>query len=183
MDITAQGGSVRLRLPEDYAADVELESEKQQIVVNLPVQMDEETGLTLINEGGPLFRLKATDAISLLPSPPSDEDKLADAEQNPFSNMAQPVPQIAQPPLIDGDLSEITWQTAGALPPLQNPNGTGAPKNLTETFLMWDTENLYIGVKAYVFDFYLLYISQTQRDSPIWEDECIEILIDPNPKN
>ena len=182
MDITAEGGSIRLQLPENYAADIEFESEKQQIVVNLPAQIDDETGLTIVNDGGPLLQLKATDLISLLPSPPSDKDTLADAELNPFADVAQPVPQIAQPPVIDGNLSEIAWQTAGALAPLQNPNGTGAPKNPTETFLMWDAENLYIGVKASVFDFYLLYLSQTQHNSPIWEDECIEILIDPNPK-
>ena len=182
MDITAEGGSIRLQLPENYAADIEFESEKQQIVVNLPAQIDDETGLTIVNDGGPLLQLKATDLISLLPSPPSDKDTLADAEPNPFADVAQPVPQIAQPPVIDGNLSEIAWQTAGALAPLQNPNGTGAPKNPTETFLMWDAENLYIGVKASVFDFYLLYLSQTQHNSPIWEDECIEILIDPNPK-
>lgn len=182
MDITAGGGSIRLQLPENYAADVEFESEKQQIVVNLPAQIEDETGLTIVNDGGPLLRLKATDLISLLPSPPNDKDTLADAEPDPFEVVAQPVPQIAQSPVIDGNLSEIVWQTAGALSPFQNPNGTGAPKNLTETFLMWDAENFYIGIKAYVFDFYLLYLSQTQHDSPIWEDECIEILIDPNPK-
>lgn len=182
MDITAEGGSIRLQLPENYAADIEFESEKQQIVVNLPAQIDDETGLTIVNDGGPLLQLKATDLISLLPSPPSDKDTLVDAEPNPFADVAQPVPQIAQPPVIDGNLSEIAWQTAGALAPLQNPNGTEAPKNPTETFLMWDAENLYIGVKASVFDFYLLYLSQTQHNSPIWEDECIEILIDPNPK-
>ena len=182
IDITAQGGSIRLQLPENYAADVEFESEKQQIVVNIPAQIDDETMLTIVNDGGPLLRLKATDAISLLPSSPSDTDTPADAEPNPLVDAAQPVPQIAQPPVIDGNLSEIAWQTASSLSPFQTPNGTGAPQNATETFLMWDAENLYIGVKAHVFDFYLPYVSQTQHDSPIWEDECIEILIDPNPK-
>ena len=182
MDITAQGGSIRVQVPENYAADVEFGSVKQQIVVNLPAENDHDTGLTIINEGGPLLRLKATEAISLLPSPPSDKDTPADAEPNPFVDFAQPVPKIAQPPVIDGNLSELAWQSAASLAPLQNPDGTDAPKNPTETFLMWDVENLYIGVKAHVSDFYLLYVSQTQHDSPIWEDECIEILIDPNPK-
>ena len=182
MDITAQGGSIRLRLPENYAADVELESEKQQIVVNLPAQFDEETGLTIINDGGPLFRLKATDAISLLSSSPSGGNVSADAETNPFVDFAQPVPQIAKAPIIDGNLSEIVWQSAALLSPFQNPDGTDVPSNSTETFLIWDAENFYVGVKAYVSDSFLPYISQTQHDSPIWEDECIEILIDSNPQ-
>lgn len=181
-DITAQGGSIRLRLPENYAADVEIESEKQQIVVNLPAHLDEETGFTLINEGGPLFRLKATATISLLPSSPSGGKASTEAETNPFSDSAQPVPQVAKGPIIDGNLSEIVWQSAAVLSPFQNPDGTDVPSNSTETFLMWDAENFYVGVKAYVSDAFLPYISQTQHDSPIWEDECIEILIDPNPK-
>ena len=174
MDITAEGGSIRVQVPENYDADVEFGSVKKQIVVNLPAQNDHDTGLTIINNGGPLLRLKATDAISLLSSPPSDKDTPADAEPNPFVDFAQPVPKIAQPPVIDGNLSELAWQTAASLAALQNPDGTDAPKNPTETFLMWDVENLYIGVKAHVSDFYLLYVSQTQHDSPIWEDECIE---------
>ena len=182
MDITAQGGSIRLRLPENYAADVEVESEKQQIVVNLPAQFDEETGLTIINDGGPLFRLKATDAISLLPSSSSGGNTSADVETDLIVDFAQPVPQVAQSPAIDGNLSEIAWQAAVLLSPLQNPDGTDFPSNSTETFLMWDAENFYVGVKAYVSDSYLPHISQTQHNSPIWEDECIEILIDPNPE-
>jgi len=39
MDVTAQGGSIRLALPENYAVDVELKSEKQQVVINLPPKL------------------------------------------------------------------------------------------------------------------------------------------------
>lgn len=181
-DITAQGGTIRLRLPENYTADVELASEKQKIVVNLPAHLDEETGLTLINEGGPLFRLKATDTISLLPSSPRSADISADTETDLIVDFAQPVPHVTKTPTIDGNLSEIAWQAAALLSPFQNPDGTDVPSNSTETFLMWDAENFYVGVKAYMSDAFLPYISQTQQDSPIWGDECIEILIDPNPK-
>ena len=180
MDVTAQGGGIRLELPENYAADVELDSEKQQIVINLPTQIDNDTSLTLINDGGPLFRLKATDAISLLQSSPNDEDTPSDVTSDPFEDSIQPVPETTQPPVVDGNLFEIVWQKAALLSPFQNADGTGDPQNQTETFLMWDAENLYIGVKAYLAEPQLLHISQTQRDSPIWEDECIEILVDPN---
>lgn len=182
MDITARRGSIRLRLPENYGAAVELESERQQIVVNLPAQFDEETGFTIINDGGPLFRLKATHAISLLPRSPSDGNTSAGTETEVTVYSTQPVPQVAHPPIIDGNLSEIVWQTAARLSPFQNPDGTEAPSNSTETFLMWDAENFYVGIKASLSDALLPHISQTQQDSPIWEDECIEILIDPNPK-
>ena len=58
MDVTAQGGNIRLKLPENYAIDAELESEKQQVVINLPAQIDDETSLTIINDGGPLIPFK-----------------------------------------------------------------------------------------------------------------------------
>ena len=180
MDVTAQGGGIRLELPENYAADVELDSKKQQIVINLPTQIDNDTSLTLINDGGPLFRLKATDAISLLQSSPNDENTSSDVTADPFEDSIQPVPETTQPPVVDGNLFEIVWQKAALLSPFQNADGTGDPQNPTETFLMWDAENLYIGVKAYLAESQLPHISQTQQDSPIWEDECIEILMDPN---
>ena len=180
MDVTAQGGDIRFKLPENYAVDVELESQKQQIVINLPAQIDNEASLTVINDGGPLFRLKATNAISLLPSSSSDKDTPADTLSDPFEDATQPVPEIAQPPVVDGNLLETVWQQAAVLSPFQNADGDGEPQNPTETLLMWDAENLYIGVKAHVAESQLPHISQTQRDSPIWEDECIEILIDPN---
>ena len=171
LDVTAQAGSIELKLPEDYAIDVELESEKQQIVINLPAEID--NALTLINGGGPLFRLKATDAISLLPSTQNDEEM-------PVSYPFKPVPETTQPPVLDGNLFEIVWQKAAILAPFQNADADGEPQNPTETLLMWDAQNLYIGVKAYLAESGLPHISQTQPDSPIWEDECIEILIDPN---
>lgn len=180
MDITAQGGGIRLELPENYAVDAELNSEKQQVVINLPAQIDNDTSLTLINDGGPLFRLKATDAISLLSSSPDNKNTPADTALDPFEDSIQPVPRATQPPVVDGNLFERVWQEAALLSPFQNADGAGEPQNPTETLLMWDAENLYIGVKAYVAESQVPHISQTQRDSPIWEDECIEILIDSN---
>ena len=182
MEVTAQGGGIRLELPEDYAVDAELESEKQQIVVNLPAQIDNTTSLTVINGGGPLFHLKATDAISVLPSTPTAENDPSDPSSDSLVDFAQTVPETAQPPIIDGNISEVSWQMARELSPFQNVDGTGEPQNPTQAFLLWDPENLYIGVKAYIPEAQIPHISQTQHDSPIWEDECIEILIDPNLK-
>ena len=182
MDVTAQGGGIRLELPENYAVDAELESEKQQIVVNLPAQIDNATSLTLINDGGPLFRLKATDAISVLQSSSEAENGPSDSTSDSFADFSQTVLETAQPPVIDGNLSEIAWQRARTFSPFQNADGTEEPQNPTQTALLWDAEHLYIGVKAYIPETQIPHISQTQHDSPIWEDECIEILMDPNLK-
>ena len=182
MDMTAQGGRIRLELPENYAIDAELESEKQQVFVNLPAQIDNATSLTIINDGGPLFRLKATDAISILQSSQDAEDSTSDPSSDSLDGFSQTVIETPQPPIIDGNISEIAWQRARTLSPFQNVDGTDEPQNPTQTSLLWDSEHLYIGVKAYIPEAQIPHISQTQHDSPIWEDECIEILMDPNLK-
>lgn len=182
MDLTARGGGIRLHLPENYAADVEFESEKQQVVINLPSQI--EGNIAFINEGGPLLRLKATDAISILLSSPNSASERASTDFAPDAlvDYAQSVPKTAHPPTIDGNLSEKAWRTAIALSPFQNADGTETPKNPTEAFLMWDAQNFYIGVKAYISNLQVPRISQTQLDSPIWKDESVEILLDPDPQ-
>ena len=184
MDITAQGGNILLQLPKDYAIDALLESEKQQVVINLPAQIESDTAPALINGGGPLFRLKATTGISLLQSMPAENQRNVQTDTEPASllDAAHPVPRTGNPPVIDGNLSELVWHAAAALPGFQNAEGTEASNDLTETFLMWDDKNLYIGVVAHIPKAQLPRVSQTQRDSPIWEDECIEILIDANPR-
>ena len=182
MDMTAQGGHIRLELPEDYAVDAELKSEKQQTIVNLPAQIDDATSLTFINDGGPLFRLTATDIISLLPSSSEAENESSDPASDSFTGFSQAVLETTQPPVIDGNVSEISWQMAGTLPPFQNADGTDEPQHPTQTSLLWDSEHLYIAVKAYIPEAQIPHVSQTQHDSPIWEDECVEILIDPNLK-
>ncbi len=182
MDVTAQGGGIRLELPEDFAVDAELKSEKQQIIVNLPAQIDNATSLTLINGGGPLFRLTATDALTVLQNSPDAKNAPADPSPDSLAGFSQTVPETEQPPVIDGNVSETTWQRASTLSPFQNADGTSEPQAPTQTALLWDAENLYIGVKAYIPETQIPHISQTQHDSPIWEDECVEILVDPNLK-
>ena len=184
MDITAQGGNILLQLPKDYAIDALLESEKQQVVINLPAQIEDDMAFALVNDGGPLFRLKATNGISLLQSMPAENQRNVQTDTAPASllDAAHPVLRTEKPPVIDGNLSELVWQAASALSAFQNAEGTEASNNLTETFLMWDDQNLYIGVVAHIPQSQLPRVSQTQRDSPIWEDECIEILIDANPR-
>ncbi len=183
MDMIAQGGGIQLQLPRDYAADVEFESEKEQVIISLPAQIEDGSrmlnllaGTAVLNEGGPLLRLTATDTIAILPTGGTPEDAAS-----PADIFLQAVPETVQPPVVDGNLSEKVWMSAAALSPFQSADGSETPENLTEAFLMWDEKNLYIGVKAFFLPGQIPRISQTQQDSPIWEDEAVEILLDPSP--
>lgn len=184
LDITASDGNIRLLLPNNYPADVELNSEKRQYLVNLPSEIEDNIGI--INEGGPLLRLTATDAISILSNPRlknrSDDTEKEGKQEIPSSDIELSIPYTTQPPTIDGNLSEMPWLYSNTLSEFQNPAGTEPAKNQTDVYLMYDADNFYIGVRAFIQSSQVPRVSQTQLDSPIWEDESIEILLDMDPK-
>lgn len=184
LDITASGGNIKLLLPINYSADVELNSEKQQYLINLP--SDIENNIGIINEGGPLLRLDATDAISILTNPrirsKSNDANQGSDQELPASNIELHIPLTTEPPTIDGDLSERTWLYSNTLSAFQNPAGTETAENQTDMYMMYDADNFYIGARAFIQESQVPRVSQTQLDSPIWEDESIEILLDMDPK-
>lgn len=183
-DLTAKVGVIHLYLPENYSTDVELDSEKQHYIVNVPYEIEENKGT--INAGGPLLRLTATDAISILRNPWSKKD-IEDTEktlpQEETKNRSEMlIPSTEYSPSIDGNLTEKAWFNAEKLSKFKNPQGSDVAENLTDVHLMWDSEYLYIGGRAHLKTYRIPSVSQTQRDSPIWVDDCIEILIDMNPE-
>ena len=184
LDLSALEGGIRLLLHDNYVADVELKGEKKLYIINLPSEIDDNVGI--INGGGPLLRLTATDAISILPNPrlrnQSENSKSTTRNELASPELVQPIPQTAQSPTIDGNLSETAWLPAAALTAFKNPTGAETAENPTDVYLMWDKDNLYIGARAYIQDKQVPRVSQTQLDSPIWEDESIEILLDMNPE-
>lgn len=184
LDLTALGDGIGLFLPENYAADVELKNEKEHYIINLPAEIDNNVGV--INGGGPLLRLTATDAISVRPNPrlrsTAKDSESSASEETISTELVQPIPLTTQSPMIDGNLSEKAWLNAVALSAFQNPIGTETAENPTDVYLMWDAKYLYIGVRAHIQNMQIPRVSQTQQDSPIWEDESIEILLDMNPE-
>ena len=183
-DITANEGEINLHLPENYSADIELNSENQNYIVNLPAEIENNKGT--INEGGPLLRLTATAAISILRNPwskKSNEDIGKTGPHEMAKNRSEIViPSTKYPPSIDGNLTEKAWFNAEKLSNFKNSQGSDVAENLTDVHLMWDSDYLYIGARIYLKTYKSPSVSQTQRDSSIWVDDCIEILIDMNPE-
>lgn len=183
-DLTAKDGVIQLHLPENYSADIELDSEKQHYIVNVPSEIADNKGT--INEGGPLLRLTATDTISILRNPWSkneNEDTEKTLPQEATKNRSEiTIPSTAYTPKIDGNLTEKAWFNAEKLSTFRNPQGSDVAENLTDVHLMWDSDHLYIGGRIYLNTYKIPRVSQTQQDSPIWVDDCIEILIDMNPE-
>ncbi|MCY4402608.1 MAG: FtsQ-type POTRA domain-containing protein [Candidatus Poribacteria bacterium] len=185
LELTAIGGNIGLLLPKDYPADIKFMNTDQDYMLNIPSETD--NGIIVMNGGGPLMQLSSTGTISILPNP-----KLHNApkeyinkslQENLANNIVQPVYQTPFTPTIDGNLSETAWLNATALHTFQNPMGTETAENPTDVYLLWDPRYFYIGIRAHIQDKQIPRVSQTQHDSPIWEDESVELLLDMTPES
>ena len=190
-NLTAMGGGITLHLPNSFQAEVEIQTKSQDpraVSINLPVEIESSLeGNSLhgwINGGGPLFQLTADDKIEILPlesTTVKDETSVKPTNFQSEVDNAQPVPKAPQSPVIDGNLFEKAWSKAVALHPFYSADGTAEPYEPTQAFLMWDEQHLYIGIKVYSDEMRQLHVSQTETGSAVWQDDSIEILVDPNP--
>lgn len=191
-NLTAMGGGITLRLPNSFQAEVEIQTKSQDphaVSINMPVEVEGSfKGNSLhgwINGGGPLFQLTAEDKIEILPLESTTVEDETSVESTDFQSevdSAQPVPKALQSPVIDGNLFEKAWSKAVALHPFYNADGTEEAIEPTQAFLMWTEQHLYIGIKVYSDEMGQLHISQTETSSAVWQDDSIEILVDPNPE-
>ena len=201
IDLTAVDGGIRLRLPENFMAEVEIKSEnndQRAIKIELPAEIERtfvgDVVRGWINDGGPLIRLNASDQITILPTDsvsqsrdaepdtdaPIDEMPLETEDSIPLPTVD--VPKAAVSPMIDGNLFEKAWSKAVPLQPFYQTNGLDPPGEPTQAFLMWDEGYLYIGIRAYDSQMKRVRLSQTKRDSSVWSDDALEVLVDPNPQ-
>ena len=83
-------------------------------------------------------------------------------------------------PVIDGDLSDAVWQQARiATDFFRAKEGNIRPARLnTEVRILYDENALYIGVYCEEPDMNRLRETKTRRDSHVWRNDCIEVLLD-----
>jgi hypothetical protein len=98
---------------------------------------------------------------------------------------AAPVPRYevrraTSPVTIDGKLDEAAWSQAAPPVTLQFlwENQTGA-KQKTQGRLLWDAQALYVGYEADDADINARF---ENRDDPTYQDDAVEIFINPDPK-
>lgn len=80
---------------------------------------------------------------------------------------------------IDGKLDDAAWSGAPAMDfvfPWDNQTGA---KQKTRARMLWDDQNLYVGFEAEDAD---LVGHHTERDDPTYKDDCVELFLNPNPK-
>jgi hypothetical protein len=96
------------------------------------------------------------------------------------------VPNATAPPIIDGKLDDAVWQSAATVELNWRFNPANAPALIaltptvrTTARLLWDKQFLYVGFDCEDADVWSTY---TQRDSYVWEEEAVEVYLDPSGK-
>ena len=199
MMLNARGGAISLRLPENYPADIEMQVEndnQRAISIDLPVELETayvgDVVQGWINGGGPLIQMTAGQGITIRPSQSVSttseaDDSEAETDDSYIEDDLSPPPKINIPrasvqPVIDGDLFEKAWSKSVALSPFYQADALTPPNEQTQGFLLWDEQYLYIGARLYDSQMKGLQITQINPDSPVWLDDTLEIIVDPNPK-
>ena len=87
---------------------------------------------------------------------------------------------VDNPPVIDGKLTDSVWQHAQiATNFFRAKEGSIQFGQLnTEARVLYDENTLYIGVRCEEPDMKSLRETETRRDSPVWQNDCIEVMLD-----
>ncbi|MBP6963929.1 MAG: hypothetical protein KBC96_05925 [Armatimonadetes bacterium] len=101
---------------------------------------------------------------------------LAAAEVAPVRAVAQ---WAAKPPVIDGKLSDSAWSKARAYSDFRVLYSREQAKVQTFVKALADGDALYFGFRCVEPGVGQIVAKQTERDSPVWTDDCVEVIIDP----
>jgi hypothetical protein len=90
------------------------------------------------------------------------------------------IARTEKPPLIDGKLDDPCWQLAESIGPLtqMEPLVAAPATEDTEVKLLYDDENLYIGVRCFDTEPSKIVATQMKRDAELDPDDRVEIVID-----
>ena len=78
-------------------------------------------------------------------------------------------------PNLDGSLSHPAWQAAEVVDLMRNDGAL--PRFATTARLLWDDSYLYLGFACVDEQ---IYASMIRRDDHLWEEEVVELFINPN---
>jgi hypothetical protein len=112
---------------------------------------------------------------------PSDHDNRAKALEVKVERKEPVVPELravraTEAVTLDGKLNESFWKRAGAVQLVNTMTGAmELPKSTVKT--AWDDDNLYV---AFNVEDDLLRSTFTNDDDHLWEQDCVEIMLDPD---
>lgn len=107
----------------------------------------------------------------------------------PSTGIAQPLItayRAEAPPVIDGVLDDACWGAALAGSHFLSAQGEGLAEEQTHLRVCWDAEHLYLGVEALeslleprLNMLHLVKAEKTGRDARVFDEDCIEIFLQP----
>jgi hypothetical protein len=101
----------------------------------------------------------------------------ANAERDRGSVPRVAVVQTEDPPRLDGSLLDPVWSAAPATAAFVETRKGGPAEFRAFAKLLWDERYLYLGVEVHDA---LLRASETEQDAHLWEQDCVELMIDPD---
>lgn len=92
-----------------------------------------------------------------------------------------PIVRTMAPPHIDGRLSEAVWEEAAVISDFTQaePDEGSRPSEKTRVYLLYDSDALYIGIRAYDTEPDRIVAKERQRDISLDGDDTIAIVLDP----
>jgi outer membrane protein insertion porin family len=202
LSINTVSGSVTLNLPEGYWTDLDASAISGQVTCDVPIDggIEGHSIKGKIYGGGPALKLRTISGnISIKPAQTVSElsseqpmeytdkpkviekPKIRKADKSILPRIE--VAKTLDPPKIDGRLDDNSWKNASKIESFVWADGIGKPNEATEAYLLWDDQNLYIGVRCFESNMDNVKITHTEGDEWLWEDDDIQILIDPTPNN
>lgn len=89
------------------------------------------------------------------------------------------IPIWTQGPALDGDLTDAIWAKAARLDPFTINTGRGTPQQATDVLVGADSKNLYVAATCHEDNIAHLTAKVTRDGENVWEDDCLELFIDP----
>jgi hypothetical protein len=86
--------------------------------------------------------------------------------------------RATSPITIDGKLDETAWQKAAPVSEFQFPWFREGRKEQTVAKLVWNDDYLFV---SFVCEDAHIWADNTERDSPVYQDDCVELFTAPNP--
>lgn len=88
------------------------------------------------------------------------------------------IPQVANGPVLKGDLSDPIWSKGAVLSGFTSLEKVKTPIQATTARVMYDSKNLYIGILCHEVNMSGLAMRSRGRDGSVWRDDGVEILVD-----
>lgn len=111
---------------------------------------------------------------------PFGRDKRYEYEKPVFVHKKINSERVEKAPVIDGKLGKKEWTSTVTVSNFGNFDGNKAKIDETEVYFSHDSENLYIGARCGEDEIDKLKAELTNRDDPVYQDDCIGFLISPH---